>query len=345
MFTKIYPLLKKLSVLFLCAGAIAAILYSSSKKEESRQHEFFRQPVFYKEIKTMSGQTIYFPSTLFLHKNGLYVSYIKSNKIDVFVNNARKKTIVLTNNKRPVYPLSFAVSDKNIFAVDYEKQNVSIFNKEGKFLEAYKYYPDEKEKIVPSSLYLHEDVLYVSDMRKKRIFSMSLKDIQGTVQKGELVNYIPDEKQSAFSFSIPQHPASLFLTDDGRLLVSDVMRGEVIAYTHAGAYMYAFQDKKKKEKLAQPMDMTMDGIPNPRFKNEKIFDPSGIREQGRYHVVDALLNKIFVYDSAGYFLFSYGEKEKLKFPRGIAVNKNKGLIYVADAGNSRIVIYRYRTGF
>ncbi len=345
MLTHTVHVIKKLFALFLCAGVIAALLYPSLKKEQTQKQEFFRPPVFYKEIKTKILGETYSPSTLLLHKNGLYVSYVKSNTIDVYVNNARKKTIVLTNKNRPVYPLSFAVSDKNIIAVDYMKKNISIFDKEGKFLDAYKFYPDQKEEITPSALYLHSDVLYVADMRKKRIFSMALIDIKGTVSRGELVNYIPDEKQSAFSFSIPQHPASLLLTDDGRLLVSDVMRGKVIAYTHAGAYMYTFQDKRKKVKLSQPMDMAVDGILNPKFKNDNEFDPSGIREQGRYHVVDAFLNRIFVYDSAGYFLFTYGEKEKLKYPRGIAVNKNKGLIYVADAGNSRVVVYRYRTGF
>ena len=89
------------------------------------------------------------------------------------------------------------------------------------------------------------------------------------------------------------------------------------------------------------MGIAMDNMPSPALLAKKTggFDPSGVNDQGRIHVVDAQLAKVKVFDPLGKYVLTYGQE--LRQPNGIAINQKKRLIFISDAKLQAIAVYKY----
>ena len=75
------------------------------------------------------------------------------------------------------------------------------------------------------------------------------------------------------------------------------------------------------------------------FKNSGFVSPIGVavdREDNIY-VSEPELDKVIVFSKKGDFLFEI--KENLHRPTGVAINKNEGLLYVANTGGHNLSVY------
>lgn len=74
-----------------------------------------------------------------------------------------------------------------------------------------------------------------------------------------------------------------------------------------------------------------------------------VGDDGRVYVADMYANKIFVFNAAGSFLFSWGSEGtgngQFRQPRGIALDgSNPQRVYVADANNVRVQVFNSTNG-
>ena len=75
------------------------------------------------------------------------------------------------------------------------------------------------------------------------------------------------------------------------------------------------------------------------FKNGGFISPIGIAvdKADNIYVSEPELDKVIVFSKKGNFLFEI--KENLHRPTGIAINKNEGLLYVANTGGHNLSVY------
>jgi sugar lactone lactonase YvrE len=149
-------------------------------------------------------------------------------------------------------------------------------------------------------------------------------------------------------------PVRLCVDSRGRLYVTDSINNQVYVYSNNGLLLDTLQVDK-------PLSI---GVLNGKvFVGEQkggsvtVFDPSGnilyklgkgdgefglpndmaISSDGKVYVVDSLNNIVKVYSEDGGFLFNFGLG--LSFPSGIAIDENKGEVYISDHNNIRIMVY------
>ena len=176
---------------------------------------------------------------------------------------------------------------------------------------------------------------YVADMKLKRVLAISLNDIEGIIEVGEMVLSIPGENDPAIGF-----PSSVYVTQDGRLLIGDAANGVVRVFTCDGRPIYEFDRVPDLKKMA-PQSFAVDGMINPSVQDEHSADPSGIRNQGRLHLVDGYNGRVHMFSPLGRFLGSYPKETRLTGPAGIAVDRVGKRIFVTDPPAGRILVYRY----
>lgn len=132
------------------------------------------------------------------------------------------------------------------------------------------------------------------------------------------------KKQSTFTKSVlgkdpvlPIYkPYGVFMRN-GKLYVCDVSLGGGLEIIDFEAKEFKYFVPEGQYQLKLPLNSYVD-------KNDQLY------------VADIALHKIFVFDSIGKYVTSFGKKENLK-PSDVFVTKNK--IFVADSGNNRINVY------
>lgn len=322
----------------------------------------FRSRDYYKHDKTAYKQPPLFlgsierdlkPLSLSFYRDQLYVSYLNSNRIDVFSSKGERLNSVAL--PQWIRPRAIAVGKGKIFVAD-KTGEIKIFSTKGEFINFYTFLPEKQAKIRATSVSFNKDQLYVPDSNLPGVLVISDVTFYGPVEKGEpvllsqegeLILTIP-EKRFRPSWVTPEwdlkDPTYALVSPDGRVLVSDQALGMVKVYTSTGMYAYPFEKGKKgdkKNQLAHPVAIAYDNLANPEYLKEKqSVDPSGIRGHGRVHVVDKAKNKVFAYTTTGNFLFTYGQGT-LSSPTSIAIDTKHRLIFVADAGHNRITIWGY----
>ena len=83
------------------------------------------------------------------------------------------------------------------------------------------------------------------------------------------------------------------------------------------------------------------GVANGEFQG-----PSGlsIDSNDNIYVTDKNNNRVQVFTSDGQYITQFGgpneDEGKLLDPEGVGVDKDSGTVYIADTGNSRIVVFK-----
>jgi DNA-binding beta-propeller fold protein YncE len=125
-------------------------------------------------------------------------------------------------------------------------------------------------------------------------------------------------------------PAALLLGDAGRLFASDANNNRVQAF--------------KGEDLT--FDSVIDYTPE---DGGPFLAPDGLAQdfRGRLYVSDTGNHRVVVLDDTGKFLFHFGADGALRVefspasgPRGLALDRNTGYLYVCDPGNHRIAVFK-----
>lgn len=278
------------------------------------------------------------PYALSRSEGSLYVTYVGKKRIDVFDDNFERTGSITLQQPEGALVSSIVVLKDRIYTADLQLKEIRVHDTTGSLVDAWRWLPDGKSRIVPHGITIHDGIMYVTDVSHRMVHAISVEEKPGLTEIGELLFSTPGTRKN-----IPplQFPACTAVTEDGRLLVSDLAAGIVRVFTCDGRFAYSIPENRQSF-LSSPHSMAFDDLPNPKFleRSKEEFDPSGIQYQGRIHVVDRESHRVAVFDSKGNFVLNYGD-EDLTVPNGIVINTTLRTIIIADTQKGALVVYRY----
>lgn len=283
------------------------------------------------------GDTLH-PVRLQIHDGHLWVSYRRQARIDVYSLDVQRVESIRLEVPEPVLPSAFVVTDSLLIVADHSKGMVLAYDAQGALLESFGRMPDQETGLSPLSVTYYGGVAYVADMSQRRILAVSMADAPGITEPGELILTIPRESEPSLGL-----PSAVHVTEDGRLLAGDATAGQVRVFTCDGRSVYRFDAVPGVQTIA-PQGFALDDVVDPELQDPSVFDPSGVRQMGRVHVVDGLHGVVRVYNPLGKYVLTYPAGPRLAAPSGIAIDPSSNRIFVADAPTGRILVYRYEDG-
>jgi DNA-binding beta-propeller fold protein YncE len=310
-------------------------LWSSLLFPGCGQDEYSRGPEFDRQVLLGDDHPGLEPARLQILGDSLFVSLNGIPRLEIYDLELNRLGAIDLVAPEPVLPTSFAVTDSQIVVADHGKGLVARFDRGGRYLDSFGTLPDGTTRLSPIMVTCFNGMAYVADMKLKRVLAISLNNIPDVTEAGEMILTIPGVDQPASGF-----PSAVQVTPDGRLLVGDAERGLVGVYTCDGQSVYQFDPIPGIDRMA-PQGFAYDDMIDPSLQDEQSFDPSGVRVQGRLHLVDGYNGRIHMFNPLGVFLGTYPRDARLAGPSGIAIDKVGRRIYVADPPAGRILIYRY----
>jgi len=211
-----------------------------------------------------------------------------------------------------------------------------IYDRGGKLRSSFGFLPDQVTRISPLAIDFYGGVLYAADIALRKVLAISMADAPGITEPGELILSIPHDTAVTLGF-----PSAVMVTPDGRLLVGDAENGLVRVFTCDGRAVYTF-DTLSAERVPAPLAFAIDDIMDPALQDSSTFDPSGVRNLGRIHVVDGNNSVVHMFNPLGRFLSTYPADSMLVRPSDIAIDRQENRIYVADPRAKRILVFRYQ---
>ena len=298
----------------------------------------FNQPPVFIGLQAMPEPGKLKPFALALHERKLLVSYLGSDRIDEFSEKLGYLRTLHLLDKEPASITGLAVEGDRIYAADFKSGDLLFAEyKTGKLLQSYGWQPDQKTRMKALGVAFHKNNLYVSDVASGQMLAIGASTEKDMREEGELIARFPNGRAAEFELG---YPTWATVTPDGRLLVSDAKSGEVKAFTCSGRSAHLFE-KGGDATLKTPMGIALDDLLSPELvaKKATVFDPSGVNDQGRIHVVDAELARVKVFDPLGKYVLTYGEE--LRQPNGIVINQKRRLIFISDTALHAIAVYKY----
>lgn len=169
----------------------------------------------------------------------------------------------------------------------------------------------------PTGIAVAGDRLYVVDTLAARVIVVS--------GEGKVVGSFGSRGGEPGQFNFPTNIAR---AGEGRLLVTDSMNFRIQAFTADGRFLSAF-------------GRLGDG-------SGDFNRPKGVAvdSDGHIYVVEGLHDTVQIFDDQGRFLLAFGDsgagEGQFWLPTGIAIHDDS--IYVADAANKRVQVFRYVKG-
>jgi len=164
----------------------------------------------------------------------------------------------------------------------------------------------------PVGLGYFDGLLYVTD-----VGDQTIKKFTTT---GRLVGKFGGPGISPGKFSYPNGMAR---ADDGTLYVADSNNSRVQVFGKDGRFL-SYLVPPQEERFSLPRGIAIDKL-------------------GRIHVVDTLKSRVFVFSRDHKFLFTYGAGQEnegdLAYPNGIFIDRDTGLIFIADRLNNRVAVW------
>jgi DNA-binding beta-propeller fold protein YncE len=110
----------------------------------------------------------------------------------------------------------------------------------------------------------------------------------------------------------------------GRVYVADTVARRVFVFDPE-AKGVSFVGETGLGKLTKPVGVAVDG-------------------EGKVFVADATMNRVFGYDLAGQLAIAIGREGELESPSGLTVDRERNLLYVADAKKHYVLCYSTKDG-
>jgi DNA-binding beta-propeller fold protein YncE len=258
------------------------------------------------------------PQALAAANGKLYVSYQRLNMVDVLDYQGTRLNFFDPYPKGAINAISLATDRwNNLYLVDARNHSILVFDEELTFQS---FFPPERMNPadvssvnVPSGITINRGNVYVADIGSSMAKSFMMD--------GNFVLAVPG---TGITEQEPWHPIDIEITDDGRILVSDLKNRNISVFNCIGNFAHEFAIPEGNHRLQLPGGLAIDS-------------------DGRVHVLDRGSQKIFVYDNYGRFLFTYGSTGdvplRLQSPMGIAIDKQKKLVFIADSGNRKIDVW------
>lgn len=274
------------------------------------------------------------PSRLKLRRDTLYVTYNGVARIDLFTPELKPIGSISLDDPEPIYPTSLDVTDSELVVTDLRRRMVVFYDHAGKVIESFGTLP-EGGQLAPFAVTAFGGVAYISDLNMHRVLAVSMVDVDNLTERGELILTIPSDSTLSIDF-----PSMLLVTPDGRLIVGDAGDSKINVFTCDGRYIYDF-DSVPAVELVGPMAIDGDNVIDPDLQDSTKFDPSGLPNMGRFHVVDVNNAKIHMFNPVGKYVSSYPADDILKRPAGIAIDRKRHRIMIADPAAGRIFVFGY----
>lgn len=310
-----------------------------SRAAAMTEHTQFDQPPVFIGLQAMPEPGKLKPFALALSERKLLVSYLGSDRIDEFSEKLDYLRTLHLLDKEPASITGLAVDGDRIYATDFKSGDLLFAEyKSGKLLQSYGWHPGHALRMKALGVAFYKNNLYVSDVASRQMLAIGASTEKDMREEGELITRFPNGRAAEFELG---YPTWAMVTPDGRLLVSDAKSGEVKAFTCNGRSAHLFE-KGGDADLKIPMGIAMDNLLSPEQlarKKASTFDPSGLNDQGRIHVVDVSLAKVKVFDALGKYVLSYGTE--LQQPNGIAIDQKRRLIFISDTALHAIAVYKY----
>lgn len=310
-------------------------LLSCDHQGDEAVSSFSSQPTLLgQHTPLVDGDTLR-PVGLQMFQDTLFVSYTRRAQIDLYSPDLKLLGTISLTDPEPIHPTSFAVNDSMLIVTDHGRGLVVLYDRTGSVVTSFGTLPDGVTPLLPFSVTEYDGIAYVGDLGTGRVLAVALNDRENVTEQGELILMIPSDTSHSIKFG-----SALDVTPDGRLLVGDAGEGEVKVFTCDGRFVYLFDSLPSGSKMA-PLSFTMDEVIDPAMQDSTSFDPSGVRRLGRIHVADGNNGLIHVFNPLGKYAFSYGRDDDLKKPTGLAVDRKRDLLFVADPEAGRIYQYSF----
>jgi hypothetical protein len=311
-------------------------LYGCSYEASQEKFTYSSPPQFIESIVLEDDGDTLQPVSFQLFKDTIYVNFYKQAKIDLYDLELKKiKTIDLIDPE-PVYPTSIAVQDSALYVSDHSKRMIIIYDRNGKYVNSFGILPDGISQLSPFDIEYFGGVLYVTDIVLRKILAVSMVTYENVTEIGELILTIPSDSLETIGM-----PSSIMITHDGRLLAGDAKNGNIDVFTCTGEKIYTFESIELENKFA-PQGFSMDNLIDPSLQDTSSFDPSGIREMGRFHVADPNNKTVHMFNPVGKYVGSYDDNPEFQKPSDVLVINKLNRIYVADPQAKRIFVYNFR---
>lgn len=320
---------------FILGYAIYLVSPGCENNQEAANSGYTDIPVLDTTFVLMEQGQLLRPVRLQLFNDTLFVTYRDKARIDLYTPDFKLLKTIPLDQPHPAFPVSLAVTDSMLIISDHSQHAIVLYDRQGKFIESYGSLPDSKTPLAPLALDYYGGVLYVSDMSSRKVLAISMADAAGITERGELILIMPHDTTDMVGF-----PSAIRITYDGRLLIGDAGKGQVLAFTCDGRFIYLF-DSVDNNRLMAPTGFDSDNIIDPSVQDSSSFDPSGIRKMGRIHMTDANNAKIHMFSPLGRYLASYPVDSTLQKPSDIAIDRKRKKIYVADPIGGRVLRYGY----
>ena len=322
------------------AGLVIARLTSplTHRAAAMTERTAFDQAPLFVGIKAIPEGGELKPFALALHQGKLLVSYLRSDRIDIFSEQLEPLGTLRLRQGAAASITGLAVDGERIYAADFESGELLVAEyATGTVVQSYGWLPGYQTRMKALGVAYYENNLYVSDVASGKMLAIGASAQKDVREEGELIVGFPNGGPEEFELG---YPTWSMVTPDGRLLVSDAKARDVKAFTCSGRSAHRF-DGEGEAALRVPMGIAMDDLPSPELLEvaEKVFDPSGVNRQGRIHVVDAEQARVKVFNTLGKYVLTYGEE--LRQPNGIAIDQKRRLIFVSDAQLRAIALYKY----
>jgi sugar lactone lactonase YvrE len=241
------------------------------------------------------------------------------------------------------YPVGIAVDDAGgrVFVSDWGNNRVLVLEKTGKLLR------EIRNLKSPAGLALDREgrKLFVVEQKGNRV---TVFDLETLSPQGNLKTKTPLSE-----------PRGIWVAQDGTVYVADTGRSRIVVFGVQGEELFAFgREGMGDSEFYQPRGVAQDPqeriwVVDTLHHCVKVFDGKGNYlfrfgeglNQPRYvgffgdlaFLSDYRNHRILVYDLQGVLQGAIGEEEKLfSFPEGLWID-GEGKLWVADAGNNRIV--------
>lgn len=210
------------------------------------------------------------------------------------------------------YAIAFD-STGNLYLSDILKQKIFVFTRQGRFLfsfgEVLVKNPPVGEKVISSrGGFLYPAGLTVTSKGEVLVVDSGNKRINAYDLKGNFIRLFCPEKVLINPLMITSSGRKVYLTD----------RGAVHIFTEEGRFLGSVGQGY----LEGPWGAAVD-------------------HKGNIYVADTLNFSLFAFSPSGKLLWRKGGKEKREFglPTGLAIDRKKGRLFVADALRQKIYLY------
>lgn len=275
------------------------------------------------------------PVRLRLYHDTLFVSYQGLPRIDMYDTNLVRVASIELTHPDSIYPTNFHLTDSLLIVADHAQHVVVIYDRAGNLITSFGTLPDGVTPLSPFSVYCYGGVAYVGDATLQKVMAISITNAGEVTEMGELILTIPNDTLHRIRF-----PSVVYVTFDGRLIAGDAGEGDVKVFTCDGRFIYRFETVTTGAPMA-PQGIDMDNVRDMSMQDSTSFDPSGVREMGRFHLVDANNRQVHMYNSLGKYIASYSVGDLDGRPSDIAIDRKRKRIYIADPAAGAILTYEY----